>query len=284
MAIRSAASIPGDKIDAVGGADDLSYFIKRVTFRLHETYPSPNRSAYYRKIRLEIVIECFAQFRYRQAPFRSYRDWVHRFAFKSSVLKLILGFLFRWGEFDINIRVTFVAESGEKTLSFMHHLKLHPWAMPDVAANPTSDPATLYAPPPTTSTSTPGDPNAPSTPVPLQEPVHSWQYDEIVFTDPPKQFLDILLANPPTPLPKTKKRPNPPNPAHVLSLGPQPLVPGTPSKGGGSDLPEFTQVLERDEAERLDAAKRAVLDATDAQRVLLIEREQELKRLKELET
>jgi hypothetical protein len=26
-----------------GGADDLSWLIKRVTFRLHETYPSPNR-------------------------------------------------------------------------------------------------------------------------------------------------------------------------------------------------------------------------------------------------
>lgn len=153
--------------------------------------------------------------------------------------------------------------------------------MPDVAANPTADPATLYAPPPTTSTSTSGDPNTPSTPVLLQEPVHSWQYDEIVFTDPPKQFLDILLANPPTPLPKMKKRPIPPNPAHVPSLGPQQPTPGTPSKGGGSNVPEFTQVLERDEAERLDAAKRAVLDATEVQRALLIEREQELKMLKE---
>lgn len=173
-------------------------------------------------------------------------------------------------------------ESGEKTLSFMHHLKLHPWAMPDVAANPTADPATLYAPPPTasTSTSTPGDPNAPANPQPLLEPVHSWQYDEIVFTDPPKAFLDILLANPPTPLPKMKKRPIPPNPAHVPSLGPQPSVPGTPTKGSGGNMPEFTQVLERDEAERLDAAKRAVVDATDAQRVLLIEKEREFERLR----
>lgn len=175
----------------------------------------------------------------------------------------------------------FVAEAGEKILTFAHHLKLHPWAIPDVAANPTADPATLYAPPPTTSTSASGDPDAPTTPSPALEPVHSWQYDEIVFTDPPKQFLDILLANPPTPLPKTKKRPNPPNPAHIASLGPQPPTPGTPSKGGGGNIPEFTQVLERDEGERLDAAKRAVLDATDAHRVLLIEKEQELKRLKE---
>jgi len=28
-----------------GGEDDMSYMIKRVVFRLHETYPNPNRSA-----------------------------------------------------------------------------------------------------------------------------------------------------------------------------------------------------------------------------------------------
>lgn len=27
-----------------GGADDLSYLIKRVTFKLHETYTTPSRS------------------------------------------------------------------------------------------------------------------------------------------------------------------------------------------------------------------------------------------------
>ena len=42
VAVRSAASPPNS--DQVGGADDLSYFIKRVTFKLHDTYPSPTRS------------------------------------------------------------------------------------------------------------------------------------------------------------------------------------------------------------------------------------------------
>jgi len=42
LALRSAASSPDS--DQVGGGDDLSYFIKRVTFRLHETYPNPSRS------------------------------------------------------------------------------------------------------------------------------------------------------------------------------------------------------------------------------------------------
>lgn len=44
VAVRSAASAPDSEI--VGGADDLSYFIKRVTFKLHDTYANPTRSEY----------------------------------------------------------------------------------------------------------------------------------------------------------------------------------------------------------------------------------------------
>jgi YEATS domain-containing protein 4 len=42
VAVRSAASEPDS--DSVGGADDLGHFIKRVSFKLHETYPNPTRS------------------------------------------------------------------------------------------------------------------------------------------------------------------------------------------------------------------------------------------------
>ena len=45
VAVRSASSAPDS--DIVGGADDLSYFIKRVTFKLHDTYANPSRSAFY---------------------------------------------------------------------------------------------------------------------------------------------------------------------------------------------------------------------------------------------
>lgn len=50
-----------------------------------------------------------------------------------------------------------------------------------------------------------------ATPAPLslaaKLPIHAWQYDEIVFSDPPRQFLDILNAHPPTPLPAKNRRP-----------------------------------------------------------------------------
>lgn len=32
-----------------------------------------------------------------------------------------------WGEFDIQVKIIFVAESGEKPLTTYHRLKLHPW-------------------------------------------------------------------------------------------------------------------------------------------------------------
>jgi len=216
VSIRSATSA-NERGETVGGADDLGYFIKRVTFRLHETYPSPNRNI-------------------DKAPFEVTETG--------------------WGEFDIAIRITFVAESAEKTLSFAHHLKLHPWVVPDISLSPGVDPALII-------------PAAHQPQIPL-EPVHAWQYDEIVFTDPPRPFLDILTAHPPTPLPKIKRRAVPPNTAHSASLA-------TSSLQGA---PEFTALLEKEEADRLDGAKKTIIEETDRQRALLIEKEKELERLK----
>ena len=40
VAVRSATS----KDDQMGGADDITHFIKRVAFKLHDSFPNPNRS------------------------------------------------------------------------------------------------------------------------------------------------------------------------------------------------------------------------------------------------
>jgi YEATS domain-containing protein 4 len=52
-------------------------------------------------------------------------------------------------------------------------------------------------------------PAAPAAPVSIATklPVHAWQYDEIVFSDPPLAFLNILNEHPPTPLPPKNRRP-----------------------------------------------------------------------------
>ena len=102
-------------------------------------------------------------------------------------------------------------------------------------------------------------------------PVHSWQYDEIVFNDPYQSFLNILTAHPPTPLPKHRKKPVPFHTSNPGSL--------EASKGG---VPEFTQEMEKEEAERLEHARKAVITETDKWRAKLIEKEKDLEQLQKL--
>jgi len=205
VAVRSAASAPNS--DIVGGADDLSYFIKRVTFKLHDTYPNPTRNI-------------------DKPPFEVIETG--------------------WGEFDIQIRITFVPESGEKTLAFYHHLKLHPWTAVG-SENP--------APPPEVAAKV--------------GPVHAWQYDEIVFNDPFQIFLNTLTSHTPTPLPKLKRRPVPFHSAHPPSIADATL--GTP---------EFNTLMIQEEAERLEAARKLVIKEAENWRETLIEKENELAKLK----
>lgn len=151
-----------------------------------------------------------------------------------------------WGEFEIQIRITFIQESGEKAITFYHHLKLHPWTV--VGS---------------------GEPEIPPLDAAMKMgPVHSWQYDEIVFNDPFQSFYNVLTAHPPTPLPKTKRRPVPFHTANPASL--------EASRGG---VPEFTQAMEKEEAERLESARKAVIAEQDKWREKLIERERELEKL-----
>ncbi|KIP04567.1 hypothetical protein PHLGIDRAFT_120613 [Phlebiopsis gigantea 11061_1 CR5-6] len=207
VAVRSAASAPDS--ETVGGADDLGYFIKRVTFKLHDTYANPTRNV-------------------DKAPFEVSETG--------------------WGEFEVQIRINFVAESGEKAITFYHHLKLHPWTVLG-SGEPENPPLDVAA---------------------KMGPVHSWQYDEIVFNDPFQSFLNILTAHPPTPLPKTKSRPVPFHTANPASL--------EASKGG---VPEFTQEMEKEEAERLETARKQVIAEQDKWRQILIEKEKELTRLQQ---
>ncbi|KAJ7130987.1 yeats-domain-containing protein [Mycena filopes] len=190
VAVRGAASAPDQ--DIVGGADDLSHFIKRVTFKLHDTYPNPSRSA--------------------------------------------------WGEFEIQIRITFVPDAGEKPITFYTTtIKLHPWAAV-------------------------GDPEIPTPEIALRSgPVHSWQYDELVFNDPFQTFLGTLTAHPPTHLPV------PFHMAHPAGL--------EASKGG---TPEFTMQMEKEEAERLETARKAVVAEEERWRLKLVEKEKELEQLQKL--
>ncbi|KAG6378966.1 yeats-domain-containing protein [Boletus reticuloceps] len=247
VAVRGAASTPVS--DDVGGADDLGYLIKRVTFKLHETYANPSRSTF--------------------PPFHSF-DHVTPLTWMGKG-KSLFPFMFdsdsddhadvrrshSWGEFEIQIRINFVAESGEKAITFYHHLKLHPW--------------TITFPIP--GTSFPVEPEIPSPENAAKlGPVHSWQYDELVFTDPFQSFLTLLTAHPPTPLPKGTKRPVPFHTSNPASLH------ETRKLG----VPEFTSDMEKEEAERFEEARGKIVKEQEKWRVILIEQEKELERLQKL--
>ncbi|THH12379.1 hypothetical protein EW145_g36 [Phellinidium pouzarii] len=207
VAVRSAASAPDS--DTVGGADDISHFIKRVMFKLHDTYSNPTRTI-------------------DKPPFEVTETG--------------------WGEFEIQIRLHFIPESAEKLYIIYHHLKLHPWTV--------TGSGELEIPPPEVAAKA--------------GPVHSWQYDEVVFCDPYQNFLNILMAHPPTPLPKAKKKPVPFHIANPESIG--------DTKANGT--PEFTQAMVQEEAERLEKARKQVIAEQNKWRETLIEKEHLISELK----
>ena len=78
------------------GKDDLGYFIKKVVFKLHDTYQQPHRTV-------------------EKPPFEVTETG--------------------WGEFEIQIRIFFASVATEKQIVLYHHLKLHPYG-PEFEANP----------------------------------------------------------------------------------------------------------------------------------------------------
>lgn len=149
----------------------------------------------------------------------------------------------------MQIKITFVQEAGERTITLWHHLKLHPWTATGV--DPTE------APPPDEAA--------------RAGPVHSWQYDEIVFTDPFVNFLTTLEMHPPTPLPKTQRKPVP---FHISHATPEALA---ASRGG---VPEFNLQMAVDERARLNAATQKAGAMREQILTQLAEKEKELEQLR----
>jgi len=85
--------------------EDITYFIKRVQFKLHETYTNATRT-------LDAM------------PFEVSETG--------------------WGEFDISIKIFFRSESGEKPLQLYHHLTLHPFGPDKDIAREQNRPVLAY--------------------------------------------------------------------------------------------------------------------------------------------
>lgn len=114
--------------------NDTSNYIKKVVFKLHETYPNSTRTI-------------------EHPPFEVSETG--------------------WGEFEIIIKIFFNSEGGEKNVTMLHHLKLHPF------------PATVVQP---------------------NGSIKSELYDEIVFNEPSEKMFQILTKNPGTLLPNDLRK------------------------------------------------------------------------------
>lgn len=296
----------------VGNKDDISHYIKRVQFKLHDTYPQPTRN-------------------------------VDKFPFHVTETG--------WGEFEIQIKIFFVPEANEKPLTLFHHLKLHPWlqnvaavesqapaptippALPpagtaasadtadgaDQSSDQTGEASTLANgtkqeadndsmdvdaatestndPKPTTDTTADAsaattEPSTSTTepPKPALPPVvHSWQYDEIVFPEPMETFYDILSTHPPTPLPVVSALAFADPAAYRSYLyakadaakgnitGPPPIPPHPLHTPTGYLFDALSLEAQNAEADRLDMARVAAIRDLEQGREQLIKAEKALK-------
>lgn len=123
-------------------------------------------------------------------------------------------------------------------------------------------------------------------------PVHAWQYDELIFADPPLAFYNILNEHPPTPLPARNRRARDQREEHTVkkkkgrmstiassvpnsrqgtpvgdgSIPPAGSVPpvGIPGEPGSADVPlEFSAEMEKAEWNKLHGAKRQIIEEMD---------------------
>jgi YEATS domain-containing protein 4 len=138
----------------------------------------------------------------------------------------------------------------------------------------------------------PAEGDAAGTPAPAQPvsiasklPVHAWQYDELVFSDPPLAFLNILNANPPTPLPAKNRRPrdqreqvtgNKKKKGRVSEVMRSVTAEeaegdvivaaavGVMGEAGSADVPlEFSAEMEKGEWSKLQDARKKIVDEMD---------------------
>lgn len=247
IAVRSATSPEPDSPilkqrviseDIIGGCDDLSYFVKKVSFKLHDSYPNPLR-----------VVD--------KPPFELSETG--------------------WGEFIIYIKIYFVSESGEKAIQLQHGLKLHDWtpdpnfSIPQVWLEPKAEEPTFESSSGAGQSSSLTSPVANPADPPATEPnpkpnlvVHSWHYDEVVFTEPTEAFYNILLAHPPTPPPPKNRFPS-----HVVKQ--------ISNKGESG---EFTTDIAERELKKLDWAELKVLMEIDKLRGKLSRDEREITQIK----
>lgn len=152
-----------------------------------------------------------------------------------------------WGEFEIQIKLYFVAESIEKPQTTWHGLKLHPYG-PDAEQQRER-----------------------------REPIISQSYEEVIFNEPVEQFYDILTG---ASVPPTKGKGS--KSSKLSSKGgdggrtaeiPYAESPGNP----------YSQKTEGKELDRMGEAIKTVEQMVKEERAKLAEREVKLQNLRSAE-
>ncbi|KAL2372284.1 protein AF-9 [Blastomyces gilchristii SLH14081] len=190
--------------------EDISYWLKKVQFKLHETYAQCVRTI-------------------ESPPFEVTETG--------------------WGEFEIQIKLYFVAESTEKPQTLWHSLKLHPYG-DDIEGKKER-----------------------------RDVIVAQNYEEVVFNEPVEQFYDLLtggsgVVQHQLPKGKTGKGAKQPQPQ-----------PGRTAEIPYSDSPRnpYSQKTEAKELDRLAEALKTVDQMLKEQKAKLTEREAKLDELRKSE-
>lgn len=191
--------------------EDISYWLKKVQFKLHETYAQNVRTI-------------------EQPPFEVTETG--------------------WGEFEIQIKLYFVPESGEKPQTLWHSLKLHPYG-PDAEGKRER-----------------------------REVVVSQNYEEVVFNEPVDQFYDLLTGGGPSPAAPGVKGKG--------AKGGKQALQQRSARTAEIPLHEspqnpYSRTAENKELDRLAEANRTVDQMIKEEKERLVEREKKLAALRESE-
>lgn len=155
-----------------------------------------------------------------------------------------------WGEFEIQIKLYFVPESGEKPQTLWHSLKLHPYG--------------------------PGAEGKRE----RREVIVSQNYEEMIFNEPVEQFYEILTGGPV--LPQLVRGKGGKNARLVLQQ--QQVQAGTaeiPFEDGPKN--PYSRTTENKELDRLAEASKTVERMIREEKERLVEREKRLSELRESE-
>ncbi|KAF7715137.1 Protein AF-9-like protein [Penicillium ucsense] len=213
---KRPANIPADhthqwRVFVKGVNDqDISYWLKKVQFKLHETYAQAVRTV-------------------EAPPFEVVETG--------------------WGEFEIQIKLYFTPESGEKPQTLWHSLKLHPYG-PDAEGMKER-----------------------------RDVVVSQNYEEVIFNEPVEPFYEILTGGTSTGTPAPSRGKGKNNKQQQLQQ------PGRTAEIPLSDSPKnpYSRATEAKELDRMTEAIKTVDQLIKEEKERLVEREKYLAELRESE-